>query len=201
MKKSLLILLLLFLISSLFATEYKIADLSCSSIEEYTDFLVPTTIEIKYETDMKDQYLFKYKDTYYCFIEETVSQLRSVCEKYFEWEKIAIDNKAEIKKEIPIRIKTIALWSLLSNNETCMGQGEIYFTFYCQGANDYRLVMASTKIKDIFHEYNLYANVTLEDLVFSKKDVENMYKSISEENLKKQKELANEKRAVEDLFN
>lgn len=159
----------------------------------------PTTIEIKYETDMSNGILLKYDLTYYLLPIENIKDFRSVCEKFYEWEKIAIDNKAEITKEMPITINTMAMWThSYDEDRVGMGYGNFKFTFFSQSPTRHQLVISTSDIKDQL-SYNLYPH-TLENLYFNKNDVDFLYKEISEENIQKQLEIVKQKQDVESLF-
>lgn len=200
MKKAILSFVLFFMVLSVFATEYKFSDIKCWKYNKYLERLEPTTIEIKYETDMSNGILFKYELTYYLLPMDNIKDFRSVCEKFFEWEKIAIDNKAEITKDIPITIDTLAMWThSFDEDRLGMGHGNFKFTFFSQSATQHQLVITTSDIKDEL-SYNIYPH-TLENLYFNRSDVDSLYKEISEENIKKQLEIVKQKQDIESLFN
>lgn len=199
MKKTVICLFFCFVLFNLFGTEYKFSEIKCWKYDKILDRLEPTTIEIKYETDMSNGILLKYDLTYYLLPMENIKDFRSVCEKFYEWEKIAIDNKAEITKEMPITINTMAMWThSYDEDRVGMGYGNFKFTFFSQSPTRHQLVISTSDIKDQL-SYNLYPH-TLENLYFNKIDVDFLYKEISEENIQKQLEIVKQKQDVESLF-
>ena len=197
MKKSFLSLLFLSVLFPLYSSEYLLSTLKCWTFNSLSSRMYPAEAEIKYETDIAKGYLIKYERTYFTLDEEALKNLRAVCEKYFEWEEIAVKNNAEIQKEIPIRIKVSAIWTTYSG-DACLGIGELYFTFFSQSPSHHQLVISSTKINDLLSDYR---DTTLENLYFNKNEVEALYKEISEDNLKANLDKVKEKQDVESLFN
>lgn len=197
MKKTILLPIIFLLTVSVFASEYLLSTEKCWTFNSYSSTMAPAKIEIKYETEIAKGYLFRYDNAYYMLSEESLKSLRAVCEKYFEWEEIAIKNEAVIQKEIPIRIEIMALWTTYSG-DTCLGVGELYFTFFSQSATRHQLVFSSTKINDLTNDYRDH---TLENLYFNKSEVESLYKDISEETLKNNLDKVKKQQDVESLFN
>lgn len=200
MKKAIMSIFLFFIFLNLFGTEYKFAEIKCWKYNKYIETFEPTTIEILYETDIPKGILLKYELTYYLLPMEFIKDFRFICEKFYDWEKIAIDNKAEITKDIPITIKTMAMWTHSYDEDRLgMGYGNFKFTFFSPSSTHHQLVITTSEIKDEL-SYNIYPH-TLENLYFNKTDVDILYKEISEENIKKQLEIVKQKQDVEKLFN
>ncbi len=196
MKKALILVSVIFLVSSLFANEYLVSKEDCWIYNSYSSRMEQATAEIKYESEF-DSFFLKYDRLYISLSEDNLKDFRSACEKYFEWEKIAVENKAEIQKEIPIRIKIGAIWTTYSD-DACMGVGELYFTFFSQDPSMHQLVISSTKIEDVVSGYD---DTKLEDLYFFKDEVEKLYKDISEEKIQSYLNDVKKQQDVESLFN
>lgn len=197
MKKQILLLLLLFSLSYLYAGEYLLSTEKCSTFNSYTSTMSPAKIEIRHSTDLPERILLKYKSVYFTLDDVAMKCFRIAIEKYFEWEEIAIKNEADIEKAIPVRITVGALWSSW-DDETCIGTGELYFTFFSQNTKRHQLVISSTKINDVLSEYR---DTTLDNLYFDKIEVEQLYKDISEETIKSNLEKVKKQQDVESLFN
>lgn len=131
MKKPIIVLTFLLFISYLYAGEYLLSTERCSTFNSYSSTMSPAKLEIRYSTDVSERTLIKYKSIYFTLDEEALKNFRAAIEKYFEWEEIAIKNEANIEKAIPIRINVGAIWTTW-DDETCLGTGEFYFTFFSQ---------------------------------------------------------------------
>ena len=197
MKKVVILLLFIMFLFPIYSSEYLLSTLKCWTFNSYSSRMYPAEAEIKYETDFAKGYLIKYGRTYFTLDDDALKNLRNVCDKYFEWEEIAVKNNAEIQKEIPIRIKVSAIWTTYSD-DACLGIGELYFTFFSQSPTHHQLVISSTKIDDILSDYR---DTTLENLYFNKNEVEALKQAISEENLKSNLDKVKQKQDVESLFN
>lgn len=196
MKRSILLLTHIFLFSFVYSGEYLLSTVICSTFNSYSSTLNPAKIEIRHSTDFPEQVLFKYNSIYFMLKPSAIKDLRSAIEKYFEWEKIAIKNEAEIEKEIPIRIDVGALWSTW-DDKSGMGFGEFFFTFFSQNKKRHQFIISSTKINDILDKNR---DTKLDDLYFDKFDVEQLYKVISEETIKENLDKVKKQQDVESLF-
>jgi hypothetical protein len=197
MKKQILLLSFLLFLSRLYAGEYLLSTERCSTFNSYSSTMSPAKLEIRYSTDVSERTLIKYKSIYFTLDEEAMKNFRAAIEKYFEWEEIAIKNEANIEKAIPIRINVGAIWTTW-DDETCLGTGDFYFTFFSQNKKRHQFVISSTKINDVLSDYR---DITLDNLYFDKNEVEQLYKDISEETLKASLEKVKQQQDVESLFN
>ena len=197
MKKLSILLFISFLSFKVFAGEHLLTSESCWAFNKYSSRLYTTELELKYESDFAKSFLLKYDGVYYSLSDENIKSLRSACEKYFEWEEIAVKNGAEITKEIPIRINIAAIWESYTG-ESCLGGGELYFTFFSQSKTRHQFVISSTKIQDVLGGYS---TTTLDDLYFDKEQVKTLYNDISEEKMKSYLETVKKNDDIESLFN
>lgn len=197
MKKQILLLSFFLFLSNIYAGEYLLSTEKCSTFNSFSSTMSPAKIEIRHSTDLPERYLFKYKSVYFTLDDEAMKNFRAAIEKYYEWEEIAIKNEATIEKAIPIRITVGALWSSW-DDETCLGTGEFYFTFFSQNTKRHQFVISSTKIDDVLSQYR---DTTLDNLYFDKLEVDQLYKDISEETLKANLDKVKKQQDVESLFN
>ncbi|MBR2281576.1 MAG: hypothetical protein IJ863_03020 [Spirochaetales bacterium] len=84
----------------IFATEYTVSSYTYMDPKYYTD----ETMKIRYEDETND-YMFYVSDSYQTiwmvFTEEDLNIMRNTAQKALEWQKVALENKVEVSKEIP----------------------------------------------------------------------------------------------------
>ncbi len=197
MKKILILFCLLLFSQNLFAGEYCLSTEFCHIYNDFTSSFYLDKIELKYDSEFDNCFLLRYDNDYYVLSEESIATLRTVFEKYFEWEEIAVKNKVTITKTIPGRIKVAAVWANFLE-DTCFGAGELYFRFFSQSETDHFLVISSTKIED---SLGGYSTKTLENLYFDKYQVRSFYDDISEEKIKEYLDTVKKNDEMESLFN
>ncbi len=191
-------------LSSAFSKEYILFVESCGTYNKYTSSLDAAELEIKYDSTDNVYLLYyeklSYDGIYIALSEENLADLRSACEKYFEWEELARTKGVKIEKKLPITTLVLAGWSNYSGDFYC-GIGELHFDFLSQSPIRHQLVIFSTKIEDIVHDtVGLYSR-ELEPLYFDKEDVQQLYNDISEEALKVAVEKVREQQKIENMFN
>lgn len=192
-------------ISTAVADEYLLFTESCGTFNEYTSGLNEAELKIKYDTSLENIYILQYgklplERMDFILSGENLADLRSACEKYFEWEELARTKGVELKKQLPIKTTVLAGW-LNYSGDTLGGAGELCFGFISQSPTNHQFVIYSTKVKDIISSAYSTASRELEPLYFDKEDVQQLYNDISEESLKAAVEKVKDQQEIENMFN
>lgn len=121
---------------------------------------------------------------------DNVEKIRSAIKKYFEWEKVAVENKKTIQKDIPDASfdsqEIMSVYGQSFNNKV-----NIYFTFFSQNSKIHQFIIRGTKRTGV-----------MEDYYFTKTQSEEFERAFSEENLNTFKtKLTAQKQRDNDLFN
>ena len=121
---------------------------------------------------------------------DNIEKVRSAVKKYFEWEKVAVENQKTIQKDIPdLNFDSQEIMSVYGTNLN--NKVNIYFTFFSQNARIHQFIIRGTKRTGV-----------MEDYYFTKAQTEEFEKAISEESLSEFKnKLAAQKQKDNDLFN
>ena len=121
---------------------------------------------------------------------KNMANVRNAVDKYFEWEKIAVENQKTIQKDIPdTNFDSQEILSAYGQNFN--SEVNIYFTFFSQNAKLHQFVIRGKKLTG-----------DMEDYYFSKSQVEEFSKLISEEKITEFKnKIAAQKQKENDLFN
>lgn len=192
-------------ISAAVADEYLLFTESCGTFNEYTSRLNEAELKIKYATSLENIYILKYGNLSlegmdFFLSGENLADLRSACEKYFEWEELARTKGVELEKQLPIKTTVLAGW-LNYSGDALGGVGELCFEFLSQSPTNHQFVIYSTKVKDIISSAYSTASRELEPLYFDKEDVQQLYNDISEESLKAAVEKVKDQQEIENMFN
>ncbi len=170
---------------------------------EYNEYSKSLTLEdyaIKYD-DEEDVFYLRTSDwmnnAWTFLTRDDLAQLRKNFEKYFEWEKLAVEKQTTIEKEIPdSKINTRVVWEFGDDWYSYKGF-TLSFIFFSQDANRHQLVLLSNKATSS----NQFVTFQIEGFYFDKSQIQELYDAISEENIEaKIKEIQNQK-DMEDLFN
>jgi len=126
-----------------------------------------------------------------------IELLRKTIEKYFEWEKIAIDNRVKIEKIIPnSKIKTGIIWKT-GDNWYKSYNILLDFTFFSQTQTLHQLVISSDKVKSL---ENQYIENKISTLYFYKEDVIILYNALKADNIDMIIKEYNKTKNIEELF-
>lgn len=202
MKKIITILLIgLFASIGVFATEHRLYAGKCYQYNEVMKGLIDADYAIKYEDD-DDSFYFQSADwmqtAWILLSKEDLAKLRANIEKYFEWEKLAVEKEAELNKQLPnSAIVTKVIWN--SSDEWYTSNGfSLSFTFLSQSKTNHQFVISSNKVTSTTNEFMDYK---LEDCYFSKDQVQALYDTINEEAIEKQIAEIKKNKEVDSLFN
>lgn len=186
-------------ISAAVADEYLLFTESCGTFNEYTSRLNEAELKIKYAPS-QNIYILEFGGMDFFLSGENLADLRSACEKYFEWEELARTKGVELEKQLPIKTTVLAGW-LNYSGDVLGGAGELRFVFISQSPTNHQFVIYSTKVKDIISSAYSTASRELEPLYFDKEDVQQLYNDISEESLKAAVEKVKDQQEIENMFN
>ena len=194
--------LFLFIASSAIGGEHTIFTGQYNQYNTFLKKLVPKDYKISYEDKENVFYLYMeefVQDAWIALGTKEMIQLRGTIEKYFEWEKTAIDNKVTLDKEFPdARIKTKVIWTSGSNAYTSNPSGlTLVFSFFSQNTQRHQFTVESTEARSV---HNSYITYKMETMYFDKLQINELYKAISEENLQKQIKAVEEQKKKEDMF-
>lgn len=116
--------------------------------------------------------------------------VQNAVKKYFEWEKVAVENKKTIQKDIPdVNFDSQEIMSVYGTNFN--NKVNIYFTFFSQNSITHQFVIRGTKRIG-----------AMEDYYFTKNQVGEFEKAISDESINEFKnKLLAQKQQEDDLFN
>ena len=130
--------------------------------------------------DFEGVFLLGKKDDYISLTKEDIKMLKSVIEKYYEWEKIAILNKVKIQKDIPgSNIKTVEFQNKTSRGEYSKKPISIKIIFFSQNELEHQLVI------DLAENEKYYIGLFNSPLYINKGEVDKLYTSIADEKIEK----------------
>ena len=168
-----------------------------SILERFVD----TSYEIIAYNDAVDVYylcIIDYFTTGYISLsKEHLNTLRQTLNKYLEWEKLAVERKSEILKDIPNSLlKTEVAWKSGSNWHVA-GNLEIKFSFFSQNPSLHQLIISSNNVVSY---KNTFIEFQLEDIYLCKNNVEMLLSGISEKSIKSAIARNTEKLKEMDVF-
>ena len=176
------------------------------SCYEYTSIFgyMPHTFSLVYNDKTKFielQTSGNIKTTYVDLQWYDIKQINKILEKYFEWEKLALEKEVELDKELPgSPIKTKVKWEELDSYYSS-SNFIIHFSFFSLDKENHCFAVGTEKVSG---PYNV--STCSFYFLFGKNQAEDFYSGINEENLRKQVleiEKTNERnKEIEDsLFN
>lgn len=201
MKKIGLILLFTVFACGIFATEHTLYSGKCYEYNSLLKDMIDKDFAIRYDDSENQYYLLIadwMKSAWICLGEQDLARLRSNFEKYFEWEKLALEKSVELNKKLPnstITTKVIWKWG---DNFYFSNNFDVDFTFFSQNANLHHLVITSNKVTSSSNQFISYI---IDGLYFNSNQVKSFYKAIDATNLKNKIDKINENKNMEDLFN
>ena len=127
-----------------------------------------------------------------------IAKLRKNIEKYFEWEKLAVEKAVKLEKDLPdSTINTEVTWKFGDDWQSAMGLN-VYFVFFSQNTTRHQLVLYSSKVTSYKNQFITYK---MDDLYFDKNQVQQLYNAIKEETLSKQLEEIKKNNEIKNIFN
>lgn len=127
-----------------------------------------------------------------------IAKLRKNIEKYFEWEKLAVEKAVKLEKDLPdSTINTEVTWKFGDDWQSAMGLN-VYFVFFSQNTTRHQLVLYSSKATSYKNQFITYK---MDDLYFDKNQVQQLYNAIKEETLSKQLEEIKKNNEIKNIFN
>lgn len=200
MKRFLSILLIAFAVSFCFADEYTLGEISVSG----SLYGMGETVRLKYDDKENTYYLQVSSIMYLGWIylsEDQLKTLRATVDKALEWGKISEEKKVEVFKEIPNSKLTGKVgWRLTTDANNFYTANSFVLKWIYGGMSDgeWALVLGSSEAKS---QQNQFMTYSTDYLMFFKKEIQELKKIISEDNIKKVK-AANEKtkKSADDLF-
>lgn len=201
MKKNILILVLCCLICSVFAGEYTLYSGKCSEYNSIFENLIDKDFQIRYD-DENNQFYFYISDwintAWIVLSKEDLILMCKNFNKYFEWEKLAIEKSTKLGKELPeSKIKTKVVWKF--GDEWCNSDGfDLNFMFFSQNTTRHQLVLYSNKVSASRNQFITYK---IDGLYFDLYQVKDFYEALDESKLDIQIQKIKSDKEIENLFN
>lgn len=201
MKKKLIgIILLLFSIFYINADENLMFSGKCYEYNSFLKGFVDKEYAIKYD-DESDIFYLRTSDllnnAWIHLSWNDVSKLRKNMEKYFEWEKIATEQKAEIEKQLPDSTITTKVTWKYGDNWYSANSFNLSFVFFSQDITRHQFVLSTSKATGS----NQFVSYKIDGYYFDKEQVQELFDAINEENIKKQISDFKKNKEKEALFN
>lgn len=200
MKKTcLLFLFALVLACFVFAEEYTVSTYSFTDPDYYSE----KTMRIRFDDETKE-YMFQFSNSYstlwMVFTEKDLESMRLTAQKALEWEKIAIDNKAQVSKEIPNSTIYMELYESSSSFYSGTTKVPVTFTFIAtEGAGLTCLMIVGGKTTATS---NRYIDIEFQGQLLIGKEIQLFADAISEETITNGINKHNNATSVaDDLFN
>ncbi|MBR5965408.1 MAG: hypothetical protein IK015_04770 [Treponema sp.] len=191
------------IISSIFCVYTKEYLLFSGKTNKYNDLLKGfTDAEYAIKYDDEDDILYfqvpDWLDTAWIHLTwNDLSKFRKNIDKYFEWEKLAVKNKAELEKELPdSTIKTTVTWNR-GDNWYKDKNFELSFRFFSQNPTYHQLVLYTSKATGS----NRFVTYKIDGFYFDKSQLQQLLDATNETVLKAQIEKLKKEKEKEDLFN
>lgn len=186
-----LLIVLLTICFNTFADQYTYYKGKCNQV--ITGKQTQVEYELRYDDTNDDIWFVRNVGksfTAFLIKKDNIEKVRSAVKKYFEWEKVAVENQKTIQNDISdVNFDSQEVMSVYGSNLN--NKVNIYFTFFSQNAKIHQFIIRGTKRTGV-----------MEDYYFTKAQTEEFEKAISEENLIEFKnKLAAQKQKDNDLFN
>jgi glucan-binding YG repeat protein len=199
MKRILSTLILFFCMHSISAEEIVIYQGKASHFNEFLEGMTDAKFAIKYDTEEKIYYFFSSGIMNKGWVKLTETQLvvfRSTLNKYLQWEKTAIEQQVEIKKEFPeSALSCDVLWKF--GEDWYYSNLTMSFKFFSQSKTRHQFILYSNNVSSSSNEFVDYK---IEPFYLDNKHVSDLIDGISEEAIKNIIAEAAKKQEVEDLF-
>jgi len=131
--------------------------------------------------------------------EEDLEKLKKNVDKYFEWEKIALEKEVMLEKELPdSMIKTDVVWTKGEYVYTAE-EFELHFKFFSQNPKRHQLVIFSNRV---YSKENLFIDFSSKKMYLEDSQVYFLGDNLKKENIKERiSEIEKENKEKEALFN
>lgn len=205
MKKVVSILLFAFVaMCFVFADEYVVSSYSYTD----PDFGSEETVNIRYNDDADDGDFFMFVISDYfstkvlMFTKEDLESMRITAQKALEWQKTAVDNKAEVVKEIP-NSKLRMIMGEIMGSSTYVGITSVSFNFASivdedTGNVNTAMMIRSESTTDISNEF---IDLDFPVQLIMDKDIQHFADAISEDTIQKAIDKHNnDAKIADDLF-
>ena len=132
------------------------------------------------------------------FSPKEIESMRSVLNKFKEWNEIAINNSTEIEKDIPGgRYQCNVSWNAADNWYFSSGYMDVRFKIFSQSTKRHQLIIYSNKVSSTENEY---IDFKMPTLYLDLSDVSDFEAVISEKNIQSKLEAYNRNKSKDDLF-
>ena len=200
MKKYLFAFIFIIILSLLHAEEYVIYLGNGYNADKTSKELTKINFAIKYD-DSENTYYFFTNDahnTSWIFIsKEQLDIIRKNLKKYIEWEKLAVQNKSIIEKQLPdSSITTYVFWKF-NDNWYSADSLVLRFVFLSQTSSRHHLCISSSKVEPNSNES---IDFRLNTIYLKKDQVKSFLKGISEKAVDKVQEENKMKKKNEEIF-
>ncbi len=194
--------ILLFLLSLMYinADEYLMFTGKCYEYNSLLKNLTDEEYAIKYD-DESDIFYLRTADwinnAWIHLSWNDLAKFRKNIEKYFEWEKIAIEQKTELEKQLPDATITTKITWKYGDDWYSAKNFVLSFIFFSQSVTRHQFVLTTSKATGS----NQFVTYKIDGFYFDKNQIQQLYDALNEETLKKQ--IADFKKAKEkeSLFN
>ena len=189
----------LVLVFFVFADEYTVSTYSFTDPDYFTE----ETMRVRYE-DETNEYMFQFSTSYstlwMVFTEKDLESMRLTVQKALEWEKIAIDNKAQVSKDIPNSSIYMELYESSSSFYSGATKVPVTFTFVAtEGAGLTCLMIVGGKTTA---SSNKYIDIEFQGQLLIGKEIQMFADAISEDTIANGIKKHNDATSVaDDLFN
>jgi len=183
----------------LFSEEHIIFRGNCLIYNDYYERLQNQEYQIKY--DDKENVFYFYSSffgikTWIYLNRNNFTKMRTIFDKYFEWEDTAIKNKVTVNRDIPdSRITQSVSWT---SGTYWYSSNRLSFAFklFSQSETRHQLIMSFSQVTSNYIDYQM------DNLYFDKNQVRALYNTISDTNITKELDTIKKKKGSADsLFN
>ena len=201
MKNLLIALSLLISLPTLAQDEIILGVVSANEWNDVFDNFNDKSFAVKYNPE-KSKYYIKVDDwmnkAWVHFSPKEIESMRSVLNKFKEWNDIAISNSTEIEKEIPGgRYQCNVSWNAADNWYFSSGYMDVRFKIFSQSTKRHQLIMYSSKVSSTENEY---IDFKMPTLYLDLSDVLEFEAVISEKNIQSKLNEYNSNKSKDDLF-
>jgi len=191
-----------FTLISASATEHTIYQGTCLVYNEFLKSLDSQTYQFRYD-DKNKIFYFVTNDFittgWINLTKDNLAQLRRNFEKYFEWEKTAVQNNVTLNRELPESGFTQQVTWKFGGDWFYSKNLTLKFKFFSQNEKRHQLVLQTNKAPSTSNQFITYQ---IEGYYFDKVQAQAFYNAITAENISKELEKIAQKNQVTDsLFN
>ena len=201
MKHAITILALMISTVGVAQDELVLGQVTASEWNDVYNQMTEKSFLVKYNPK-KSKYYIKVDDwmnkAWIHFSQKEIESMRSVIEKYQEWNNIASENNTKIEKDIPGgQYRCNVSWNAGDNWYFSSGYMNVNFKIFSQSTKRHQMIMSSSKVSSTENEYIDFKMPTLYlDLVHA----EELKQIISQENIEAKLGAYNKEKANEVLF-